>query len=214
MASRTLAYARACYRWAMKRGKVFANPFQDLPVPAGTSDRDRVLTDDELFAVWTAASTLPYPFGPFFQLAILTLQRREEVAGMRWSEISADMVVWTIPGERMKNGRPHDLHLSEAARAVLRAVPKVDGCDYVFSTTGKTPISGFSRGKAALDAAVTAVRNRRWPAETDAALAVARSSPHWRHDPGAAGVRQHRRGQTAGPQTRKAPRRGSRVSAT
>lgn len=173
MASRTLAYARACYRWAMKRGKVFANPFQDLPVPAGTSDRDRVLTDDELFAVWTAASTLPYPFGPFFQLAILTLQRREEVAGMRWSEISADMVVWTIPGERMKNGRPHDLHLSEAARAVLHAVPKVDGCDYVFSTTGKTPISGFSRGKAALDASVTAVRNRM----------LAEPMPPWRlHD--------------------------------
>jgi phage terminase large subunit-like protein len=134
MAGRTLAYARDSYRWAMKRGKVLNNPFDDLPVSAGATDRDRVLTDAELSAVWTASCTLPYPFGPFFQMAILTLQRREEVAGMRWSEISAGMNVWTIPATRMKNARPHDVHLTDAARAVLRALPKSEACDYVFTT--------------------------------------------------------------------------------
>ena len=51
---------------------------------------------------------------------MLTLQRREEVAGMRWSEIAHDLSLWTIPGSRMKNGRPHNVHLPEPARAMLR----------------------------------------------------------------------------------------------
>jgi integrase len=54
----------------------------------------------------------------------------------------------------MKNGKAHDVHLAEAARAVLRDVPRRADCDFVFSTTGKTPISGFSKAKAMLDAAV------------------------------------------------------------
>jgi integrase len=151
MASRTMAYARACFSWAEKRGKVSVNPFANLPIAAVRSERERVLADDELRAIWAASGTLGYPWGPFFRLAILTLQRREEVAGMRWSEIAADLSMWTIPGSRMKNGKAHDVHLSEAARAVLREIPRTEGCDFVLSTTGKTPISGFSAAKAALD---------------------------------------------------------------
>src|SRR5260370_13551447 len=103
---------------------------------------------------------------------------------MRWSEIADDMNHWTLPGSRMKNGRPHDVHLSEAARAILRALPRVEGCDFVFSTTSKrataveaepkgnrrpepTPISGFSQGKRYLDAAIAKAR-------ADAAAAMGR----------------------------------------
>jgi integrase len=102
-----------------------------------------------------------YPWAPFFRLAMLTLQRREEVAGMRWSEIADDFAIWCIPANRMKNGKPHDVHLSEAARAVLRAVPKAMACDFVFTTTGTTPVSGFSGAKEALDAAITKARAAR-----------------------------------------------------
>jgi integrase len=154
MASRTLAYARACFSWAEKRQKVPFNPFEGLPASPATAARDRVLTDAELGWVWATADGLAYPWGPFFKLAILTLQRREEVAGMRWSEISSDLWLWTVPGGRMKNGKPHDVHLSESARAVLGTVPRLEGCDFVFSPTGRTPISGFSKAKAALDAAM------------------------------------------------------------
>jgi integrase len=114
-----------------------------------------VLSDSELAEMWSAASMLGYPFGPVFELLTLTMQRREEVAGMRWSEIADDLSVWTMPGSRMKNGKPHDVHLSEAARAILREIPRVEGCDLVFSTTGRTPISGFSKAKIALDVAIT-----------------------------------------------------------
>jgi integrase len=170
-AGRTMAYARACFAWGKRRGKVPENPFAELPISAGATERERVLSDAEIAQVWAAANTLGYPFGPFYRLMILTLQRREEVAGMRWSEIADDMSRWTLPGSRMKNGKPHDVHLSEAARAVLRSVPRVEGCDLVFTTTayrasapdvalkGKRkaeprPISGFSQGKRYLDAAI------------------------------------------------------------
>jgi integrase len=174
-AGRTMAYARACFAWGKRRAKVPENPFADLPISAGKSERERVLSDTEIAEVWAAADTLPYPFGPFFKLAILTLQRREEVAGMRWSEIADDMSRWTLPGSRMKNGKPHDVHLPEAARAILLSLPRIEGCDFVFSTTSKrataveaepkgnrrrepTPISGFSQGKLYLDAAIAEAR--------------------------------------------------------
>jgi integrase len=158
MAGRTLAYARAAFRWAEKRGEVPGNPFQGLPISAGANARERVLTDEELAEVWEAAGTLGYPWGPFFRLAMLTLQRREEVAGMCWSEINLEKRIWTLPGSRMKNGKPHDVHLPEAACAVLQYVPRIEGCDFVLSTTGKTPVSGFSKAKAALDAAIIKTR--------------------------------------------------------
>jgi integrase len=103
---------------------------------------------------------------------MLTLQRRGEVAGMRWSEIAPDLSKWTIPGTRMKNSRAHDVHLSEQARAVLRTISRMEGCDLVFTTTAQrvatdrtaapkgsrkerpTPISGFSQGRRYLDAAI------------------------------------------------------------
>lgn len=154
MAGQTLAYARSCFGWAEKRGRVPSNPFAGLPIaPAGT-ERERVLADDELHEAWEAAGTLPYPFGPFYRLVILTLQRREEVAGMRWAELSANFSLWRIPGERMKNGKPHDVHLPEAAREILRTIPQQAGSDLVFTTTGKTPVSGYSRAKAQLDGAI------------------------------------------------------------
>jgi integrase len=153
-AGRTMAYGRAAFGWAVKRGKVPANPFSGLPVSSGVTERDRVLTDEEVRRVWDATKRLPYPFGPFYQIAILTLQRREEVAGMRWSEIDEGLTRWQIPSGRMKNGKPHDVHLPDAAREILRSMPRRNGVDLVFTTNGRTPISGYSKGKKALDAAI------------------------------------------------------------
>ncbi len=152
MAGRTLAYSRAAFSWAQKRDLVPTNPFANLPIAAGGTERDRVLIDDELVKVWTATGKLGYPFGPSVRLMTLTLQREDEVAGMRWSELDLDRSLWRIPGARMKNGRAHDVHLSEPARAILRDLPHIDGCDFVFTTTGRTPISGFSKAKRRLDA--------------------------------------------------------------
>ena len=92
MASRTLAYGRACYTWGQRRGKLEANPFLGLPIaPQAIPARERVLTDAEIGAVWRAALSLVEPWGPLLRLLMLTLARREEVAGMRWSELAPDL---------------------------------------------------------------------------------------------------------------------------
>ena len=150
-ASRLAAYGRACFTWAVKRGTLAANPFQGLPTGAAAVTRDRLLTDEEIGAIWNAACAMPEPTGPFVRLALLTLVRREEAAGMRWSEISADLSVWTIPAQRMKRGQAHSVVLTDAAREALGAVTRIDEQDLVFTTTGKTPISGFSKIKTKLD---------------------------------------------------------------
>jgi integrase len=150
-ASRLAAYGRAAYAWAVKRGTLEANPFQGLPTGAAAVARDRLLTDEEIGGIWNAACAMPEPAGPFVRLALLTLARREEVAGIRWSEISADLSVWTIPAQRMKRGQAHSVVLADAARDALGAVTRIDGQDVVFTTTGKTPISGFSKIKTKLD---------------------------------------------------------------
>jgi integrase len=89
---------------------------------------------------------------------------------MRWSEISQDISTWTIPGFRMKNGKPHDVHLTEPARTILRTLLHIEGQDLIFSTTGATPISGFSKAKTALDVAMASVRG-------EAAASGAKAAP-------------------------------------
>jgi integrase len=152
MAGRTLAYGRACFSWARKRGMLPENPFHDLPISAGKVTRDRVLTDTEVRAIWEASLNLGWPFGPLIRLLLLTAQRREEVAGMRWSEISTDGSTWVIPAERAKNGRAHVVHLAPAARDIIATLPRFDGSDWVFTTTGRSSVSGFSKAKERLEA--------------------------------------------------------------
>jgi integrase len=96
-------------------------------------------------------------------MLILTGQRRDEVAGMRWDEINNAENVWVLPAHRAKNSKAHTVHLSEAAMAVLTSVPRLDECELVFLATRvrrKTedgtrapalPISGFSTAKRRLD---------------------------------------------------------------
>jgi integrase len=115
--------------------------------------RDRVLIDDELRLVWRAAEAAGYPFGPLVKLLLLTGQRRDEIADVRWSEI--DGALLTIPAERMKGGFVQTVPLVLAAVEILDRLPRFAGGNYAFSTMGgKRPISGFSKMKARLDTAV------------------------------------------------------------
>jgi integrase len=68
---------------------------------------------------------------------------------MRWSEIDGDL--WVIPRERYKNGRANTVPLSDPVQRILSALPRSG--EYVFTTTGRTPISGFSKAKAMIDRA-------------------------------------------------------------
>jgi integrase len=116
--------------------------------------------DAELAAVWQAAGKLGHPYGPFIRFLILTLQRREDLAGMSWAEVSPDLTTWTQPAGRTKNGRPHIVHLAPAARSILRALPRFESCALVFTNTGKTGLSGFSPAKVRLDRQVAKDRTQ------------------------------------------------------
>ena len=150
-ANRTGAYGRACYTWAVKRGKLAENPFEGIPTPSDNGSRDRVLNDEEIGAIGRSTDDLGYPFGPLFKLLMLTAQRRDEVARMRWSEISNDFTTWTQPGEKTKNKQGHIVHLAPEARAVLVSLPRRTDTDFIFSTNGKTAVSGFSKAKNRLN---------------------------------------------------------------
>lgn len=157
-ARRALAYTRACYGWAVKRNLLDENPFRGLAAPGRENPRDRVLTDIEIGEVWRASEELTPVYTAFVRILLLTLQRREEVAGMRWGEISPDLKTWLIPAERAKNGRAHVVHLNQATQGILATVPRFKSIDVVFVGRGGGSISGFSHSRAQLDAAIAKER--------------------------------------------------------
>jgi integrase len=143
---------------------VRSNPFADLPLLTTSNKRDRVLNDQEATAIWRVAGEATHPFGTIVRLLMLTGQRREEVAGMMWAELSEDLATWTIPATRTKNGIPHFVPLSQPARELLHSLASdrledVRGTHQptklalVFPGERNTPFSGWSKAKSALDAA-------------------------------------------------------------
>jgi integrase len=108
--------------------------------------RTRILSDDELRAVWKAAEANGV-FGAFVRLSLLTAQRRDKLASMKRSDIENG--VWTIPAEAREKGNAGELVLPDEARAILEAMPRYASSPYVF-TTGNSYIKGYSKMKAAL----------------------------------------------------------------
>lgn len=151
MAGLTLANLSAFFNWAAGRGHLDDNPAANVPMPHKIVKRDRFLSDEELRLVWTAAKRLGWPFEPLFYLWILTGQRETEIARGRWSEVDLDKKIWSLPPERTKNKLPHVFPLSDHAVEILKRLPRSEGCDFIFTTNGKSPVSGFSRAKERLD---------------------------------------------------------------
>ncbi len=154
-ANRVFAQLRKMCGWAVSRGIIERSPCEGITRPTKEETRDRVLDDDELRQVWVACGEVGWPFGDLTRLLILTGQRRGEVAGMRWEELDLTNRTWTIPAARAKNGREHQVPLSPQAMTILEGLPRIGGV-YVFTTYGDTSVSGFSRGKARIDAAIKA----------------------------------------------------------
>jgi integrase len=156
MARQLHSHLHRLFRWAVGRGILETNPMADLPKPGAAVKRDRVLTDSEFAAVWKAAEKTPWPFGPAFRLLALTAARREEIGSLRWSSEVHDNEL-RIPAERSKTGEPRTIPLSVAAAKLLAEAPHIGADGYVFTTTGRTPISGWSKAKKALDTAAAEI---------------------------------------------------------
>jgi integrase len=153
MADQVLALLRRIFNWHAIRDDNFRSPIVRGMArrTADQRERDRVLSDDELRAVWKTAEPYLQPWGAFLRFLLLTAARRTEVADMRWSELSNGH--WTIPKERSKTNTETTLPLSAAAKRVLDELPRIEGCEYVFTTNASAPISGFSVFKLRFDIA-------------------------------------------------------------
>jgi integrase len=148
-ANKVLQTLRTFFNWLTDRSVLQASPCARVKPPAPNTSRDRVLSDDELGLLWRAAGDVGGPFGGFARFLLLTAQRREEVAGLRRSEIKG--TVWTIPAGRTKSGIEQDVPLSEAAVRIIAAAPVIGTSDHVFTAKGKGPIAGYSDVKRKLD---------------------------------------------------------------
>ena len=113
--------------------------------------RDRVLSDAEAAAVWLAAPDNDY--GRIVRLLLLTGCRRDEIGGLRWSEVDLEARTLTLPPERTKNRQTHVVPLSEPALAIFGSVNRRANRDPIFGL-GDGGFSGWSKSKASLDAVV------------------------------------------------------------
>jgi integrase len=148
--NRAAATIRKLFNWAIGRGYLEANPAAGVEM-LDEEASDRVLSDEEIVRVWNACDVIGWPFGTVFRILLLTAQRRDEVAEMRWTEVDLKAALWTLPKERAKNNRAHEVPLAPHVVEILSALPRIEESGLVFTTNGKTPVSGFSKAKRRLD---------------------------------------------------------------
>jgi integrase len=118
---------------------------------------DRVLNDSELFALWRAAGRMRNPVGAVYRTLMLTGLRLNEVADAVWGEFDLSAKIWLIPKTRMKGrntkARSHAVPLTADLLTILKALPRFENGDFMFSTTfGASPIWVGSKIKDQLDA--------------------------------------------------------------
>jgi integrase len=149
-ANRVRASLAAFFAWCIREGLTDANPAAGATRRPERS-RDRVLSDAELKAIWSA-TTGTDDYSAIVRLLLLTATRANEIGALVWSEVKDDQI--QLPGTRTKNGRPLVLSLTPAARAILDARRHPDR-EFVF---GRPPgsFTGWSACKAALDARIEA----------------------------------------------------------
>ena len=154
-ANRYKAALSAFAGFAWRRGYTEHNIGAGLSNALREKPRDRVLSLDEVRAIYDAAEFLSPLWKPCIRLLILTAQRRSDIAGLRFSEIDMEKKRFDLPAARTKSGRAHIVHLPDPALELVATLKSKEeskpSCDLLFSTTGKTPVSGFSKVKQQLD---------------------------------------------------------------
>lgn len=159
-ANRLRAHLNTLFNWAVGRDIIEKNPLDGVRPPAPEKSRERVLSDEEIALLWRATTGMGYPFGPIIQMLLLTGARLREVAEMTRAELSEDGTIWTLPSARSKNGDEHVVPLAPQAAAILKAAPKVGKSQFVFTTTGETPVSGFTRARDKLKRLMAEAANK------------------------------------------------------
>jgi len=131
------------YVWAVMEGHAPENPVAKTKTVKAGTPRERVLTEAEIRTVWNCCKD--DDLGRIIKLLLLTGCRRDEVGGLRWSEIDLEKGTLTLSGERTKNGRTHTLTLPPLALQIIKQVEKRDGRDFLFGQWAE----GFTNWKDA-----------------------------------------------------------------
>ncbi|GAB4371836.1 MAG: site-specific integrase [Kiloniellaceae bacterium] len=157
-ADRVLATVRGIMRWHAARDDEYVCVVTGKLRRTDPKERrrKRVLDDDEIRVVWQVAAGHG-PYGELVRLGLLTGQRLEKIAAIKWADVDA-AGRWTIATEAREKGNGEVLPLPALAFDIIRQQPKIEGNPYVFAGRGKGHFKGYSKGKAALDAAIAAAR--------------------------------------------------------
>jgi integrase len=149
-ADKVLAHITTMCRWYATRHDDYTTPIVPKMRRSNPKERagKRILTDAEIRSVWKQAEANGM-FGAFIRLSLLTGQRREKIATMRWQDLRDG--VWTIPTAAREKGNAGSLTLPAEAIAILETMPRFASSPYVF-TTGRAYFKGYSKAKEAFDA--------------------------------------------------------------
>lgn len=115
MANRVIETLRAMFNWLISRKRATDNPAANPQSDVPEMERDRVLSDNELAAVWNATERMSVTYRAFLRTLILTGQRRNEVATMRWRDLDLEAATWEIPRDSSKMDRAHSVPLSPSS---------------------------------------------------------------------------------------------------
>ena len=149
VANRVLAHTKRLFKWAAGRDIIESDPAAHVEKASPEVSRDRVLSDDELVAVWRAAEGIEGPFGAGVRLLIMTGARREEIFSARWSELSKSGDALALPRERAKSNEQRVIWLSPRASDIVEGLPRLG--PFMLTTIGDRPFSNISKNKARLD---------------------------------------------------------------
>ena len=142
------AQLHAFFSWYLPRCDALThNPCSDAGRPPRIKARDRILTAEEIRALWKVSGREGAPFGTGVRLLMLTLQRRSEVFGAHLDEFDLGNAQWLIPAARTKNCRSHFVPLSVAAVRVLRGETSRGAGGLLFPSRANPShsVSGFSK---------------------------------------------------------------------
>lgn len=143
------AYLSKMFNWLLEREAVEVNPVVGIAQRYKPQARTRILTDDEVKALWKATGRIGGAFGDCARLLLLSGMRRDEAGLLRWDEVSGEWA--SLPASRMKAGRDYRAPLSKKAQAIIEGRPRFDKCAFIFTTNGKVAINGWGKIKQTLD---------------------------------------------------------------
>jgi integrase len=148
-----LGTLRAIASWYASRNDDYTPPFvkRMRRVPEEARKRTRVLDDDEIRKVWTAAESFG-SYGALIRLLLVTGQRRQKILEMRWPDIAEDST-WSIPTAPREKGNPRHIKLPKLALEIVHTQPRFVGNDHVLAGAGSGPFGNFTKLKAKFDQA-------------------------------------------------------------